>query len=117
MDAFTSLKTVMSFAPVLAVPDFSKPFVLEIDASDKGISTVLMQEHKPIAFLRRENKTVDALSRMNHGECVAITMIIPNWVTEVQKSYENDPELQSILQAKAVQFAAFPEYSLQVGIL
>ncbi|XP_068504172.1 uncharacterized mitochondrial protein AtMg00860-like [Phaseolus vulgaris] len=38
---FSKLKSAITQAPVLALPEFSKPFTLEIDASGVGISIVL----------------------------------------------------------------------------
>ncbi|KAL0289550.1 UNVERIFIED_CONTAM: hypothetical protein Sangu_2611300 [Sesamum angustifolium] len=45
-----------------------------------------------------------------------ITVVIPYWITEVQRSCEQDPELQPIIQAKTIQPDAHPDYTLQAGV-
>ncbi|PHT85944.1 hypothetical protein T459_08050 [Capsicum annuum] len=51
--AFQELKTAMSTAPVLALADFSKTFVIEIDACTEGIGEVLMQQGRPLTYFRK----------------------------------------------------------------
>lgn len=56
--AFDKLKQVLVQAPVLAYPDFKQPFVLEIDASLKGLGACLGQRDErgrlhPVAYASR----------------------------------------------------------------
>ena len=42
--SFEALKAMMACEPVLAAPDVSTQFVLEVDASERGIGAVLLQD-------------------------------------------------------------------------
>jgi len=52
--AFLHLKSVLTQAPVLVLPNFSQPFVLDTDTSSVGIEAVLTQNNHPIAFFSKK---------------------------------------------------------------
>jgi hypothetical protein len=62
--AFQTLKIAMCTTLVLALSDFTKTFVLECDASMKGIGVVLMEEGQPLAFTSKK------LSERNLGKSI-----------------------------------------------
>ena len=67
-DAFNKIKGLLISAPVLAVPNFSKPFILTTDISDVGIRVVLMQEDEkgidhPLGYFSYKLKESSEITR------------------------------------------------------
>nr|GFA80631.1 putative reverse transcriptase domain-containing protein [Tanacetum cinerariifolium] len=56
-EAFQVLKDKLCSAPILALPEGSKDFVVYCDASSKGYGAVLMQREKVIAYASRQLRT------------------------------------------------------------
>ncbi|KAL0345664.1 UNVERIFIED_CONTAM: Retrovirus-related Pol polyprotein from transposon [Sesamum radiatum] len=67
-----NLKRAIVTDPVLALPDMSKPFVVETDASDFSLGGVLMQDGHPIAFESRKLKDVERHYSVHEKELLAV---------------------------------------------
>jgi hypothetical protein len=78
-ECFETLKRVMSSTPVVATPDFEKPFVVECDASRIGIGAVLMKDDHPISFESRKLKKKEELQSTYNKEMLAIMHGLSKW--------------------------------------
>lgn len=74
--AFNTLKQVMVSPPVLALPDFSKPFLIETDASGQGMGAVLMQSGHPVAFVSKAFSEKTMQLSAYERELMAVVMAV-----------------------------------------
>ncbi len=74
--AFQALKSHMTSAPVLLNPDFTKPFVLHTDASDKAAGAILMQDQgaglQPVAYESKKFSDAESRWTVNEKETFAL---------------------------------------------
>ncbi|XP_071913949.1 uncharacterized protein [Coffea arabica] len=77
--AFEDLKRAMTTAPVLSMPDFEIPFVIETDACGVGIGAVLMQQGHPIAFLSKALSSQNLELSVYEKELFALVLAVTKW--------------------------------------
>lgn len=78
-EAFSKLKTTMITTPVLHLPDFSKTFIVETDASNVGIGGVLRQDNHPLAFFSKKMGPKFATVSTYSKEMTAIIAAVNKW--------------------------------------
>ena len=76
-EAFDRLKAACLQAPILSFPDFSKPFLLETDASGKGLGAILSQKqshgrYHPIAYASHVLTETEQRYHSNKQEFLAL---------------------------------------------
>ncbi|CAO2206554.1 unnamed protein product [Urochloa humidicola] len=106
---FNTLKKALTSAPVLALPNFTKPFTIETDASASGVGAVLMQDNHLIAYLSKAlGIKAQALSTYEK-ECLALIMAVTKW-----KSYLQHKEFTILTDQRSL--VNLSEQKLQEGM-
>lgn len=73
------MKQALISAPVLALPNYSQIFIVETDASGKGIGVVLMQLGHPIAYISKSLAPKHQILSVYDRELLALLLAITRW--------------------------------------
>ena len=92
LEAFECLKAACLQAPILAFPDFDKPFLLETDASGKGLGAVLSQKqadgrYHPIAYASRIMNDTEQRYHSNKQEFLTLKWAVTEQFHEYLSPY------------------------------
>ena len=79
IECFNGLKTTLISPPILKLPDISKPFCIRTDASNEGISGLLLQYHNdipmPVAYASRKLLPRECNYATVEKECLALVWV------------------------------------------
>ena len=92
LEAFDHLKAACLQAPILAFPDFDKPFLLETDASERGLGAVLSQKQEdgwyhPIAYASHVMNETKQRYHSNKQEFLALKWAVTEQFHEYLSPY------------------------------
>ncbi|KAK1608145.1 hypothetical protein QYE76_031818 [Lolium multiflorum] len=78
-ESFQKLKARLTTAPILIMPDITKPFDVYCDASKIGLGCVLMQGGKVISYLSRQLKQHEQNYPTHDLELAAVVLALKVW--------------------------------------
>lgn len=101
--AFDTLKHKLTSAPIMRTPDFTEPFILEVDACEYGLGAVLTQEYEGKKFvIAYASRTLSAPERKygaTEREALAIV-----WATQHFRPYLEGVKVLIRSDCKALQW-------------
>ena len=91
-EAFDHLKAACLQAPILAFPDFDKPFLLKTDASGRGLGAVLSQKqadgrYHPIAYASHVMNETEQRYHSNKQEFLTLKWVVTEQFHEYLSPY------------------------------
>jgi hypothetical protein len=90
-EAFQKIKDALVSAPVLSSPDFSKPFVIQTDASNTGLGAVLTQDldgdERVIAYASRSLTKAERNYSVTERECLAVLFALEKFRPYVEGTH------------------------------
>ena len=94
-EAFDRLKAACLQAPILSFPDFNKPFLLETEASGRGLGAVLSQKqadgrYHPIAYASCVMNETEQRYHSNKQEFLALKWAVTEQFHEYLSPYEKN---------------------------
>ena len=94
-EAFDRLKAACLQAPILAFPDFNKPFLLETDASGRGLGAVLSQKqadgrYHPITYASHIMNETEQRYHSNKQEFLALKWVVTEQFHEYLSPYRKN---------------------------
>ena len=78
-ESFERLKEIVTTAPCLKLPDFSKEFEVVTDASGIALGGVLTQEGRPVSFTSRKLKPYESNYATHDLELLAVIHALKVW--------------------------------------
>ncbi|KAG8501067.1 hypothetical protein CXB51_003130 [Gossypium anomalum] len=125
-ETFEKLKQCLCTLPVLGLPDFTKDFVVETDASRVGIGAVLHQRGKPLVFYSQKKFVIitDQKSLRELNQQTIQTPEQQKWLSKLIGVFEDirvtsvlDPKLCQLKSALKEKKSEYGDYKEQEGLI
>ena len=120
--AFDTLKEAIIPPPVLRMPDFSKPFVLQTDASSVALGAVLSQvvdgARQTVPFIYRTLTQQERISSVYELECLAVVYALDKFrrfLEHAEFLLETDNQALSWLLARPRQLGKIGRWVVKIS--